>query len=49
MDKWYNRKLTRLPGYDYSSIGAYFLTICTEERKCLLLRIVWTGILLLLQ
>ncbi len=24
---------TRLPGYDYSSNGAYFVTICTKNRK----------------
>lgn len=27
------RKLNRLPEYDYSSPGAYFITICTEKRK----------------
>lgn len=25
----------RMPGYDYSQAGAYFLTICTQDRKCL--------------
>ena len=30
------RKALRLPGYDYSQSGAYFLTICTEGRRCLL-------------
>ena len=30
------RKRTRLEGYDYSSPGAYFITICTNERKCIL-------------
>ena len=30
-----NRKLTRLHDYDYSSAGAYFITICTKDRKCL--------------
>lgn len=39
------RKTTRLPGYDYSTPGAYFLTICTQDRKCLLSRIVGTGVL----
>lgn len=39
------RKTTRLPGYDYSAPGAYFLTICTQDRKCLLSRIVGTGVL----
>ena len=27
------RKLTRLNGYNYSSAGAYFITICTHNRK----------------
>ena len=30
-----NRKLTRLPGYDYSAPGAYFITICTSGKQCL--------------
>ena len=25
---------TRLPGYDYSEDGWYFVTICTEDRVC---------------
>jgi putative transposase len=25
----------RLPGYDYSQNGAYFVTICTDHRACL--------------
>ncbi len=33
------RKHPRLKKYDYSSAGAYFITICTERRKCLLSRI----------
>lgn len=39
------RKPTRLAGYDYSRPGAYFVTICTEGRKCILSRIVGTGVL----
>jgi len=27
------RKLNRLPGYDYSSPGAYFITICCHTRN----------------
>jgi len=27
------RKNIRLKGYDYSSNGMYFITICCEERK----------------
>ena len=30
------RKPTRLKGYDYSQNGAYFITICTYQRRCLL-------------
>jgi len=31
-----NRKLTRLSGYDYATPGAYFITICTFEKQCLM-------------
>ena len=34
------RKPTRLKGYDYSQNGAYFVTICTHNRKCLFSNIV---------
>jgi putative transposase len=30
------RKHVRLPGYNYASAGAYFVTICTTEPLCLL-------------
>ena len=30
------RKRIRLQSYDYSAPGAYFVTICTHERKCIL-------------
>ena len=30
-----NRRSIRLPGYDYSRNGAYFVTICTQNRACL--------------
>ena len=30
------RKHTRLQGYDYSTPGAYFVTVCTQNRKCIL-------------
>ena len=36
----FNRKPNRLKNYDYSSQGAYFITICTLDRKCILSRIV---------
>ena len=33
------RKPIRLSDYDYSSPGAYFVTICTNNRQCILSRI----------
>ena len=30
------RKPVRLPEYDYSSPGAYFVTVCTHDRRCIL-------------
>jgi len=32
----HHRRSTRLPGYDYSQPGAYFVTICTRNRECFL-------------
>ena len=34
-----SRKLPRLRNCDYSAPGAYFITICTHEKKCLFGRI----------
>lgn len=34
------RKPNRLPDYDYSQNGAYFITICTKDSKCILSHIV---------
>ena len=34
------RKRTRLEGYDYSTPGVYFITICTNDRKELLSKII---------
>ena len=34
------RKPVRLKGYDYSTSGAYFITICTKERAELLSKII---------
>ena len=39
------RKNMRLKNYDYNSPGAYFITICTENRKNILSKIVGTGVL----
>ena len=33
------RKSLRLQEYNYSSPGAYFVTICTHDRRCILSRI----------
>ena len=30
------RKPIRLPHYDYSGPGAYFVTVCTKDRRCIL-------------
>ena len=38
------RKTTRLKGADYNNNGAVFLTICTKDRRCILSRIVGTGL-----
>ena len=32
----HHRRSIRLPGYDYSQPGVYFLTLCTHERETLL-------------
>ena len=37
------RKPTRLAGYDYGTPGAYFITICTYRRKCILSEFVGEG------
>jgi putative transposase len=29
------RKSVRLPGFDYSQGGAYFVTICSQNRRCM--------------
>lgn len=31
----HHRRSTRLKNYDYSTPGAYFITICTHQRECL--------------
>jgi REP element-mobilizing transposase RayT len=30
----HHRHSIRLPGYDYSQSGAYFVTVCTQNRTC---------------
>jgi REP element-mobilizing transposase RayT len=29
------RRSLRLKGYDYAQAGAYFVTVCTQDRACL--------------
>ena len=31
----HHRRSIRLRGYDYSQVGAYFVTVCTQDRTCL--------------
>ena len=42
--EFFDRKPTRLENYDYSSNGAYFITICTEGRRQILSRIVGVDV-----
>lgn len=37
------RKPLRLQGYDYSQQGAYFITICVKDRRCILSKIIQPG------
>lgn len=37
--KIHHRRSIRLPGYDYSSAGAYYVTICTREKTFLFGRV----------
>jgi putative transposase len=37
------RRSLRLPGYDYAQAGAYFVTICTQNRECLFGQIIDRG------
>lgn len=41
----HHRRSIRLKGYDYSSPGAYFVTICTQGRECVLDDPIVTGII----
>ena len=38
------RKRVRLKNYDYSSEGAYFITICTHNKQCIFSNIVGQGL-----
>lgn len=39
-----DRQSLRLRGYDYTTAGAYFVTICTKERHCSLEDSVWQTV-----
>ena len=39
------RKIIRLQNYDYSSSGAYFITVCTKDKEKILCDIVGDGAL----
>ena len=41
----HRRQSVRLKGYNYASAGAYFVTICTQGRECLLEDPVVNGII----
>ncbi len=43
MDDLPKRKTTRLKNFDYNNTGAVFLTICTQNRRCILSRIASVG------
>ena len=34
-DKPNRRRSPRLPGYDYGAVGAYFVTVCVQDGRCL--------------
>ncbi len=36
MDEYIKRKPIRLANYDYAAPGAYFVTVCTYEKRCIL-------------
>ena len=38
-DKRPVRKQIRMPGFDYNSNGAYFITVCTRDRKPILSKV----------
>ena len=39
------RKPLRLKNFDYSTTGAYFITVCTENRRMILSNIVGDDVL----
>ena len=45
MENLKTRKTPRFKDFDYNTAGAYFITVCTQNRRLLLSRIVGTGVL----
>ena len=45
MDELKKRKTPRYQSFDYNSVGVYFITICTQNRRSILSHIVGTGVL----
>jgi len=41
----HHRRSIRLKGYDYTQMGAYFVTICTQNRECVLEDPIVNGII----
>jgi len=41
----HHRRSIRLKGYDYTQAGAYFVTICTQNRECVLEDPIVNGII----
>ena len=39
----HHRRSIRLQGYDYTQAGAYFITVCTQDRECLFGDVVTVG------
>lgn len=40
----HQRRSIRLKGYDYAQAGAYFITICTHQRKHIFGEIIGAGV-----
>ena len=45
MERLPKRRSLRLPEYDYGANGAYFVTVCTEGKRCILGHVVGGGVL----
>lgn len=41
--EYIRRKLIRIPGFDYSQACTYFVTICSDQKKCIFGHIVGTN------